>query len=149
MNQDPMTTVYSPKNELELVMILSVLEGDGIGSFVKNNHFGSLKVGPKIDLLNGKWILVENAKSERAKELIDDYLQTVKQVGTDKNNSDYSAIDKARIIAEFFICGWVMPGNSYLLRKPSLFIKLFFFVMIFLGAAQFFYVIYSWSLTYQ
>jgi Putative prokaryotic signal transducing protein len=148
INKDPMTCVYSPRNELELVMILSVLEGDGISCFVKNNHFGSLKVGPKIELLNGKWMLVKNENSERAKELIDDYLHAI-QVGTEKGISDYSAIEKARIVAEFFLFSWFIPGNSYLLRRQHLFVKIFFFIVILLGVTRFFYVIFLWSLTYQ
>ena len=91
---------------------------------------------------------MENEYSERAKELVDDYLQAV-QVGNEEDYSDYSAIDKARVVAEFFICSWFMPGNSYYLRKQSLVVKLFFFVMVILGGTQFFYVMSLLFLTYR
>lgn len=144
MNQDPMTIVYSPKNELELVMILSVLEGDGISCFVKNNHFGSLKVGPKIDLLNGKWILVQNEYSDRAKELIADYLNSVNSE-INLNSSDSSAIDKLRIVAEFLICGWFIPGNSYPPRKRFWLPTLFYLLIILLGGTLYYFLFLAWS----
>jgi hypothetical protein len=45
-----MVKVYSPKGEIDLLMIRSFLEGDGISCFIHNDHFGSLRIGPIIEL---------------------------------------------------------------------------------------------------
>lgn len=45
-----MKKLYSPNNDSELALIKSILDGEGIPYFVHNDHFGTLKVGPKIEL---------------------------------------------------------------------------------------------------
>ena len=53
-----MKKLYSPNNDSELALIKSILDGEGIQYFVHNDHFGTLKVGPRIELLNAKTIMV-------------------------------------------------------------------------------------------
>jgi len=53
-----MKKLYSPNNDSELVLIKSILDGEGIQYFVHNDHFGTLKVGPRIELFNAKTIMV-------------------------------------------------------------------------------------------
>jgi hypothetical protein len=45
-----MKKVYSPQNEVDLSLIRSFLDGAGIRYFVHNDHFGSLRIGPVIEL---------------------------------------------------------------------------------------------------
>ncbi len=65
-----MKKLYSPENDAELALIKSIFDGENIQYFVKNDHFGSLKVGPKIDLLNAKTIMVSNHQFDLAYDII-------------------------------------------------------------------------------
>ena len=56
--------LYSPQNEVELALLKSILESEHISYFVRNDNFGSLEVGPRIGLYNGKMIQVEDDKYE-------------------------------------------------------------------------------------
>ena len=69
-----MRKLYSPENDAELALILSLFEGEGITYFVINDHFGSLMVGPKIDQYNAKTIMVSDDQTERAHEIIQDFI---------------------------------------------------------------------------
>ena len=51
-----MIKVYSPNDELEFSMIRGVFDTEGISYFGHNDNFGSMRVGPQIDLLNKKTI---------------------------------------------------------------------------------------------
>ena len=53
-----MHKLYSPDNDAELALIKSLLDAEGIHYFVHNDHFGTLRVGPRIELLNTKTIMV-------------------------------------------------------------------------------------------
>jgi Putative prokaryotic signal transducing protein len=57
-----MKKLYSPNNDSELVLIKSILDGEGIQYFVHNDHFGTLKVGPRIELFNAKTITCEKIR---------------------------------------------------------------------------------------
>jgi hypothetical protein len=59
-----MIDLYSPQNEAELALLKSILEGEGIYYFVRNDNFGSLEVGPRIGLFNTKMIQVQDDHSE-------------------------------------------------------------------------------------
>ncbi len=52
--EEKMIKIYSPTDELELAMIRGVFDTEGIPYFVHNDNFGSMRVGPQIDLLNKK-----------------------------------------------------------------------------------------------
>ena len=65
-----MKKLYSPENDSELAIIRSILDGEGIQYFVHNDHFGTLQVGPQIDLFNAKTIMVSEDQYERAKEIV-------------------------------------------------------------------------------
>jgi len=74
-----MIEVYSPRNEAELAIIKSLLNGEGIEFFVRNEHFGSLKVGPWIELFNAKMIFVHTEHYDSARELISDFLEATQK----------------------------------------------------------------------
>ena len=65
-----MIKLYSPHDLAELASIESILEGERIPYFIHNDHFGSLEIGPQIDINNKKTIMVNQEYQERAKELI-------------------------------------------------------------------------------
>jgi len=106
-----MIDLYSPKNEVELALLKSILDAEGINYFVRNDNFGSMEVGPQIDLYNKKMIVVQDNQHENAKELLADYLErTGKKIeDPDKN---YTLFDKLRMTIEVLLFGWIMPGKK-------------------------------------
>lgn len=104
-----MIKLYSPSDETELALIISILEGDRIPFFIHNDHFGSLRVGPPIDLFNKKTIMVNKEYEERARELLSDFFKETKEEKEYK--TEYSFFDKLRVIAEFLLFAWFVPGK--------------------------------------
>lgn len=104
-----MIKLYSPDNESELAIIRTVLDSDGIPYFIHNDHFGSLRIGPPIDLFNKKTIMVDEEHEERARELLAHFLLDHKEpVVSDRS---YSFLDKIRMVMEFLLFGWFIPGR--------------------------------------
>ncbi|MEN8189472.1 MAG: DUF2007 domain-containing protein [Thermodesulfobacteriota bacterium] len=102
--------MYSPETELDLAFLKSLLESENIQYFVHNDHFGSLKVGPRIDLLNGKTIFVDEPDAEKAEEIIGDYLSDrQRQTITPGRSSAYSVASKLRVIIETLLFWWFIP----------------------------------------
>jgi hypothetical protein len=110
-----MKKLYSPNSESELAILKSLLDGEGFRYFVHNDHFGTLKTGPNINLFNEKTILVSEEHFEQASELISDYLKRVK---SDTTKSEYSLIDKLRMIVETILFNWFIPGKKWR-KKPD------------------------------
>ena len=106
-----MIELYSPRNEAELALIKSLLNGEGIDFFVRNDHFGSLKVGPQIELFNAKMIFVHPEQYDSAKELISDFLKATKQERVEPQYR-YSVFDKVRMLVETILFMWIMPGRA-------------------------------------
>ena len=104
-----MKKLYHPKNEAELSVIRSILDGENIHYFIHNDHFGSLQPGPTIDLFNAKSIMVSEEHFERASEIITDYLNNVQPK---KIKSEYSLPDKIRMVLETLLFSWFMPGKK-------------------------------------
>lgn len=111
-----MIKLYSPQTEVDLALIRSVLEGEGISFFVHNDHFGSLRIGPSIPLYNEKTIMVNENDFIRASELISDYYKNTSSKEASNSNvafqSEYSFFDKIRVIIEMLLFGWIVPGKS-------------------------------------
>src|SRR3989304_4440236 len=100
-----MLELYSPNNEVELALLKSILDAEGINYFVRNDKFGSLEIGPKIELLNKKMIMVQDDQYEKAKELLKDYLENAGE----KSMSVEMICpidDYGRIVSEFLLFGW-------------------------------------------
>jgi hypothetical protein len=98
--------LYSPKDEIELALIQSLLIGEGIEYFVHNEHFGSLKVGLKVPLYNAKTIIVDEEDIDWAGELLSDFLKY-------KQDPEYSLPDKIRLVLEAILFTWIMPGRRW------------------------------------
>lgn len=107
-----MRKLYSPENDAELALIKSILDGENIHYFVHNDHFGSLKVGPKIDLFNSKTIMVSDHQYDLAHDIIRDFAS--RNIHTDPDERvSYSLIDKFRMIVEAILFTWFMPGRRW------------------------------------
>lgn len=111
-----MIKIYSPNDELELAMIRGLLDNAGIHFFVHNDHFGSMKVGPQIELLNKKAIMVAPEDADRAKQIIAEFLEN-ENPEEDEITPHYSVGQKVRMFLEFLIFGWFIPGKKKRERK--------------------------------
>lgn len=65
-----MKRLISVGSEVELAIIRSILDAEGIFYVVENEHFGSLFSGPLSYRYNEKTILVAPEDEERARELL-------------------------------------------------------------------------------
>jgi len=102
--------LYSPMDELELSMIRGLLDADEIRYFVLNDYFGSMRVGPQIDLINKKTIMVAPEDHDRAKEIISTFLESgIDNEGTEMH---YTTGQKLRMIIEALIFTWFIPGRK-------------------------------------
>lgn len=106
-----MVKLYKPENEEELLFIKSILESENIPYFVHNDHFGSLWVGPQIDLYNTKTIMVDKESYERARELLAAFLGCIKEE-TEATKPKYSVFEKIRMLCEVLIFSWFIPGKK-------------------------------------
>jgi hypothetical protein len=104
-----MIKIYSPTDELELAMIRGVFDSEGIDYFIHNDHFGSMRVGPQIDLLNKKTIMVSPEDAERAKTIISDLLN--RELPEEIIEEKYTTPQKLRMILEAIFFGWFIPGR--------------------------------------
>jgi hypothetical protein len=112
----PMKKLYSPENDAELALIKSIFDGEKIQYFVHNDHFGSLKVGPKIDLFNAKTIMIPEGHYDKAQEIIQDFISNQKPK-PENHNTFFSFRDKIRMIVETLLFSWFLPGKRW--RKKS------------------------------
>ncbi len=102
-----MINIYSPKDEVELLFIKSLLDGEQIPYYVHNEHYGALNIGPQIELLNTRTIQVSEEFADRARELIKDFLN----VEASERPRKVTALDKFRMIFEGFMFAWFVPGR--------------------------------------
>ncbi len=72
-----MTKLLAPRDENELVLITSLLKGDGIDFLVQNEYFGGLYPGLNIFPFNERVILVAEADFDRASLLARDFLESI------------------------------------------------------------------------
>lgn len=105
-----MLKLYSRENEIELLIIKSIFDSENIQYYVLNDYFGSMRVGPIIELYNEKIIYVSNHNFKFAHEVLTGYLEN-KKTDDGEFTSQYSKPDKIRIVLEMLLCGWFMPGN--------------------------------------
>jgi hypothetical protein len=90
-------------------LIESILKEENIPYFIHNDHFGSLEVGPPIDIYNKKTIMIEEAFEERARELLSEYLKVTKHDAP--TIASYSLFDKIRMALETLLFAWFVPGR--------------------------------------
>jgi len=107
-----MIKLYSPDNESELVVIKSLFDAEAIEYFVLNDHFGTLKTGPKIDFFNAKIVYVSEKDCNSAKSILLDFLANIRN-GNESVRSRYSIPDKIRMVIEALVFSWFIPGNRW------------------------------------
>jgi hypothetical protein len=112
ISETTMKKVYSSYNEVEWAFIKGILEGEGIPYFVHNEYFGTMQLGTQVSLLNQKTLMVAEKYEDRARGLIGDFLDSIRP-GPGVKYRSYSIKDKIRMVVEFFLFGWVMPGNIW------------------------------------
>ncbi len=103
--------VYEPNDEADLAFIRSLLDAEKIPYFVHNDRFGSLEVGPRIDLFNAKAVMVPEEEAERARQLILDLNEAGKS-GEASCARRLTLFDRIRIVLETVIFGWFIPGRG-------------------------------------
>jgi len=106
----PPTPLYSPNDELELSMIRGLLDTDEIRYFVLNDYFGSMRVGPPIDLVNKKTIMVTPEDHDRAKEVISNFLES--RIDDEGDEARFTTGQKLRMIIEALLFTWFIPGQK-------------------------------------
>src|SRR5262245_37060292 len=107
-----MIRIYEPRCEPELAMLRSILAAYEIPHFVHNDHFGSLRLGPVIPLVNAKAIYVEDERADEARALVADYLDL-----TGGFQYRVTLADKVRLVIEMLLFNWIVLGS--LRRKGS------------------------------
>lgn len=114
-----MIRIYSPNDELELSMIRGVFDAEGIHYFVHNDYFGSMRVGPQIDLLNKKTIMVAPEEVDRAKEVISNFLERRLPEEEEQGHEQYSIGQKLRMILETIFFCWFIPERKRSKKRPE------------------------------
>jgi hypothetical protein len=107
----------SPESEGELAVLRSLLDDAAIGFYVYNDNFGSLLAGPRIALYNRKKILVHQVDLAEARGLVGALVRSPAEASTPP--TPYSPLDKLRMVLEFLLFGWFMPGKRRR-RTPAL-----------------------------
>jgi len=97
-------------DHVRLAMLRGLLEAEGIDFHVHNDSYGSLVVGPHIGLYNERSIMVSREDYLRASELLEDFLMSMRD-DEPEGRPARSFPDWLRIIAEFFLFGWFVPGR--------------------------------------
>jgi len=110
-----MIRLYSPENEIQLAILRSIFEAEGIPIFVHNDHFGSMRTGMQIELLNRKTIMVSEVHFDQASLVMREYFKNLEQGAQETGvaKEGYSVFDKIRMVVEGLFFGWVMPGRKW------------------------------------
>ena len=74
-----MTKLLAPRDESELMILMSLLECEGIAYQIQNEHFGGLYPGLNLFALNERIIFVHEADYQRAWVVVRDFLQAVER----------------------------------------------------------------------
>ena len=108
-----MIKIYTPKDEVQIAILKSIFEAEGVPIYVHNDTYGSMRPGIQIPLLNQRAIMVSETHLEKAKEIIQGYLQNIDKAEAAAENSktQYTFWDKVRMVFEGLLFGWVMPGR--------------------------------------
>ncbi|MCI5130150.1 MAG: DUF2007 domain-containing protein [Candidatus Electrothrix sp. EH2] len=106
-----MKKLYSPTKQVDLTMLKSILESADITFFIENDSFGSLHIGPSIELFNQQTIFVEDEYEEEAKELLKEYLASTYPDNEPAEKT--SVLDKIRMLTEALLSGWFIPGKKW------------------------------------
>ncbi len=109
-----MQKIFTPDNEIELIMVKGLLEAAQIPFYVQNEHFGGLYIGPQIQHFNQRAIMVAPEYAARSKEIIAEFLATQQQEGPEAfaPPKRTSVLEKLRLLGEVLLCGWIVPRKQ-------------------------------------
>ena len=113
-----MIKLFTPESDVQLAMLKGIFESEGIHFFVHNDNFGSMRPGIRIALFNKKTIMVQEQDLDRAQEILRNFLGNIEASEPETGPSNYSFLDKCRMVIEAFLFGWVMPGKRWQRKKP-------------------------------
>ncbi|PLX78309.1 MAG: hypothetical protein C0616_14910, partial [Desulfuromonas sp.] len=118
---NPMIKLFTPENDVQLAMLKGLFESEGIHFFVHNDNFGSMSPGIRIVLFNKKTIMVQEQDLDRAQEILRNFLDNIEETEPEpgSGSSNYSLLDKCRMVIEALLFGWVMPGKRWQRKKKS------------------------------
>lgn len=105
-----MIKIFSPKDELQLAMIRGLLDSEDVRYFVLNDNFGSMRLGPQIDLVNKKTIMVAPEDVERAKDIISTLVEL--DLPEEGEPEHYTMGQKFRMAIEALLFCWFVPGRK-------------------------------------
>ncbi len=108
-----------PTDEVELAFIKSVLNAEGLHYVVRDESFGGLYVGPQIEHLNSKTVLVERADEDIARNLLSVYLNENAELIEEAWSAEpmppdsvwMRIFDKVRLVFEVLFFGWLVPRH--------------------------------------
>jgi hypothetical protein len=103
-----MIGIHSPRNEVELALIRSLLDAESIPDHV----FGTLKVVPSIEGYNVKAIMVAEEHRDRAAALVADFRERTRDAEA-APAAPRSRLDKLRIALEVALSFWFVPGRRW------------------------------------
>jgi len=109
-----MKPLYKPKDDVDLSIMESLLEANGINYYVFNRHFSSLFPGVQIGIFNATTIMVPEEEFERARYILIENYEVEKE--KTKGNSFF---DNLRIALEALFFGWFVPGKKRTERKTD------------------------------
>jgi len=104
--RDEMCWLYSPRSEGELAVLSSILRWAGIRYFIHNHYFGTMRVGPELDLMNRRTFMVPTSQAEDAADVLHDFLEVSLQ-----EQRPLSTRDRIRNVIEFLLFHWFIPGK--------------------------------------
>lgn len=81
------------------------MRSEHIFHLVHNDFFGSLMVGPVIELYNAKTILVRKGDLQTAREVIEPAIRPEEGLCDHR----YTVLEMIRMAAEVFLIGWIVP----------------------------------------
>lgn len=110
-----MQKIFTPENEIELIMVKGLLEAAQIPFYVQNDHFGGLYIGPQIEHFNQKAIMVAPEYAARSQEIIAEFsaTQQLAESEADAPNEHTSILEKLRLLGEALLFCWIVPRKRH------------------------------------
>ena len=105
---DDLVPLCRPRSPIELEIVRSLLESEGIDHFVHNEAFGSLYVGPMIPLFNEQIVMVPRSSLRHARALVAEPPADADEPEDD----ELTPLEKLRMTLEVFFFGWIVPPSG-------------------------------------
>lgn len=117
----PRVELYSPDDELEVLLLKSILEAADIDFFVHNDTFGALTPGPAVSLINKRTFLVPEDQLDEARAVLRAFLTEHKgelhtrrpprPPGTAKTDAESEPSRPRLSWLGMLLFGWLLPSR--------------------------------------